>query len=921
MYLCNRVKLTVPTVPVSSSDNLFLMHHTMKWILLCLCLLLSDSGFSQTPFREAGPRFSTDGFFKLPDNNCRQVYSFNNGWLYHKGDIKDAEKIDFTDGAWQEVQLPHGLDVLPEFVSGGVNYQGIVWYRKHFRIPAAIRNKKITLTFEAVMGKSAVYLNGHLIKEHKGGYLPIVLDLSSSGYLNVEGENVIAVMADNSNDPTYPPGKPEYGLDFTYDGGIYRDAWLLATNDIYITNAIAANKPAGGGVRVDYTDVSETKATVHVTTDIQNGSAKNAFLTVLLKLKDKDGKIVATSQKRVKLQTGQEEEVTQSFNVSNPLLWSPDHPYLYDLYVEVLDKHHRVIDGYYIRTGIKSIELRGREGLYLNGKPFQGKLMGVNHHQAFGYIGNAVPDNLLWADAKIMRDAGIRIIRLSHYPQSPEFMDACDELGIFTIVCSPGWQFWNSKDPAFEKLMERDIRQMIRRDRNHACVFAWEPLPNETRYPKEFGKTAYDITHAEDPSQNCIAANNYGYPYWKMYDLIYANPVSHLETKTDKCLFAREWGDNVDDWSAQNAPNRVNIAWGENPQLMQAKQFADPAYYFDSWENFYEAPRQDIGDCLWHFFDTPRGYHPDPFYGGIVTAFRRPKYAYYLFQSQQDPYSTYVKEEEKDPYYLYIANIMSPFSPADVTVFTNCDSVKLVAFGMDSSTLAPDENFKMPHPPLIFKNMFHFMDTKRIPAPVPEGAAPAEKRSNDQLTAIGYANGKVVIRVTRRPAGRPAKIILKADLQGLKPVADGSFIIPVFAVMEDAHGVVKHLNDEWIRFSVEGNGVLIGNRVPGINPHPLLWGEAPALVRTTLTPGKIKITARLEYPGQQTPEGDTLILQSEPAAIPSLYEEKHTRNLNNDATAASTQDKASAVSKSRKKEMLKKVEEDQTKFTPGGGKE
>ncbi|MGH7240569.1 MAG: glycoside hydrolase family 2 protein, partial [Candidatus Saccharimonadales bacterium] len=386
---------------------------------------------------------------------------------------------------------------MPGFVSGGANYQGIVWYRKHFRIPAAIRNKRITLTFEAIMGKSAIYLNGHLLGKHKGGYLPIVLDLSSSGYLNLDGENVVTVMADNSNDPTYPPGKPEYGLDFTYDGGIYRDAWLLATNQIYITNAIAANKVAGGGIRVGYTHVSEAMATVHVHIDLFNESAKNASLIVRLMLKDNEGKTVASCQEGIKLQKGREGEVLQSFNVSNPSLWAPDHPYLYDLYAEVLDKQRHVIDGYYIRTGIKTVELRGREGLYLNGKPFRGKLMGVNHHQAFGYIGNAVPDNLLWQDAKLMRDAGIKIIRLSHYPQSPEFMDACDELGIFTIVCSSGWQFWNRKDTAFEKLMERDIRQMIRRDRNHASVFAWEPLPNETHYPGGFGKIAYEITHAE----------------------------------------------------------------------------------------------------------------------------------------------------------------------------------------------------------------------------------------------------------------------------------------------------------------------------------------------------------------------------------------------------------------------------------------
>lgn len=882
-----------------------------------IVFLLSLSAFSQSPFYATGPRFTTDDIFKIPDNNARQVFSFNNGWLYHKGDIKGAEQVNFADSTWQEVQLPHGTDVLPEFVSGGANYQGIVWYRKHFQIPENIHNKKLTLTFEAIMGKCAIYLNGHLVEKHKGGYLPVTVNLSSSGVLNLSGENVIAVMADNSDDPTFPPGKPEYGLDFTYDGGIYRDAWLLATNDIHITDAITADKVAGGGILVDFTNVSNSKATASVYVDVQNESPRNADLTLLLKLNDKDGKTVVVSQKKFRLDKGQSKEVLHDLQVEKPLLWSPEHPYLYDLYAEVLGKHHQIIDGYYIRIGIKSVELRGKEGLYLNGKPYHGKLMGVNHHQAFGYIGNAVPDNLLWRDVKIMRDAGIKIVRLSHYPQSPEFLDACDELGIFTIICSPGWQFWNNRDTAFEKLMERDIRQMIRRDRNHASVFAWESLPNETYYPKEFGKTAYETTHAEDPSKNCIATNNYGYPYWQMYDLIYANPTSDLEKKTDKPLFSREWGDFVDNWSAQNSPSRADIAWGEAPQWVQANHYANPPYYCDCWETFYESPRQEIGGCLWHFFDTPRGYHPDPFSGGIVTAFRRPKYSYYLFQSQQNPDDNYLKQTGQNPYYLYIANILSPFSPADVTVFTNCDSVKLLAFGLDSSTLAPDKNLKMPHPPLVFKNAFHFTEVTTVHEPVRKGEAGKILKSNEELTAIGYVHGKEVIRVTRKPGRRPTKVFLKADMQGLKPVADGSFIIPVFAAMEDENGVVKHLNNEWIHFSVEGEGMLIGHHVKGINPRPMNWGEAPALVRTTLTPGTIKIITQLEYPGRQSPIGDTLVLQSVPASVPSVYEEKYVQHIKSDEVSQTNPCEISHLTEEEKQKMLKRVEKDQAEFTPG----
>lgn len=170
------------------------MWHTIKYFLFFISSFFCITGFSQSPFHAAGPRFTTDGFFKLPNNNTRQVFNFNNGWLYHEGNLKGAGQIDFADSTWQEVQLPHGIDILHEFVSGEANYQGIVWYRKHFTVPSEIQNKKISITFEAIMGKSDIHLNGHLIKEHKDGYLPIVLDLSASGYLNLDRQNVITVV-------------------------------------------------------------------------------------------------------------------------------------------------------------------------------------------------------------------------------------------------------------------------------------------------------------------------------------------------------------------------------------------------------------------------------------------------------------------------------------------------------------------------------------------------------------------------------------------------------------------------------------------------------------------------------------------------------------------------------------------------------
>ena len=886
--------------------------HIKKLILplLLLSLFQLDAG-AQEPYRAEGPRFSTNGYFKLPSSEAREVYSFNNGWLFYKGDAPSAGAVAFKDADWQQVSLPHGIDLLPEEASGGVNYQGVVWYRKHFKLPSSLQGKKISLSFEAVMGKSKVYLNGKLVATHFGGYLPIVIEPGDGALFTGDQENVIAVMADNSDDPSYPMGKPQYALDFCYFGGIYRNVWLQATDPVHITDPNSLKQGADGGVKVVTSELSSTHAKLAISVNIQNESSRDRRLSLTTFLKDKDGQVVASATSKLRLNKSTSLTERQQLQVNAPLLWHPDHPYLYDLYTEVKDGD-QVVDGFYKRIGIKTVELRGKEGLYLNGAPFNDKLIGANRHQDYAYIGNGVPDNLQYSDAKKIWDAGIRILRLSHYPQAQAFMDACDELGIFTIVPTPGWQFWNN-DSSFVKQMYSDIRQMIRQNRNHASLFAWEPIPNETHYPLGYAKMAYAITHEEDPNPRSIAACDMGSAGWQQFDLIYAHPGEGAEQKTDKCLFTREWGDYVDNWSAHNSPSRASMAWGEGPQLVQAAHYASPSYSANAWEGFYEAPKQMIGGCLWHFFDTQRGYHPDPFYGGVVDMFRQPKYSYWLFKSQQSPSSDYVQKANSNPYTLYIANIMSPFSAADVTVFTNCDSVKLLLFGKDSVVQAPDPKLKMPHPAIVFKDVYHFGEVRELEQLKKGKTAPKDW---DAITAIGYKDGKEVIRTVNRPSKRPSKLKLQVDLEGLRPTADGSFIIPVFAEMQDERGIVKRLNEGLVAFSVEGEGVLVGARTVGINPHKIIWGTAPALVRTTLQPGKIRIIARMAYQGTQVPTSDTLEIESQPGLLPSIYDPNAVQRLGQgDVSNSAGTDKQ--LSEQEKKAILDKVGEDQKHFMGG----
>jgi beta-galactosidase len=188
----------------------------MKKVFLIIILFIFNlSSFGQAQL--STPKYSKAGFFDVP-NSGRQVFDFNVGWRFHKGSVANAEAANFDDSNWQLVSTPHGLELNHSEASGSTNYQGEAWYRKHFTIPNNKSSKKLIIHFEAIMGKSKVWLNGELLTTHYGGYLPFSVDIS--GKILKGKENVIAVWADNSDDPNYPPGKKQDVLDFSYFGGI-----------------------------------------------------------------------------------------------------------------------------------------------------------------------------------------------------------------------------------------------------------------------------------------------------------------------------------------------------------------------------------------------------------------------------------------------------------------------------------------------------------------------------------------------------------------------------------------------------------------------------------------------------------------------------------------------------------------------------
>ena len=843
------------------------------------------------------PEFSTAGFFRL-DNSGREVYSMNPAWRFHKGAVEGAETKEFNDKDWTVVSLPDGIEYLPTEASGCINYQGEVWYRKHFTPDAALKGKKLFLHFEAIMGKSKVFVNGKLLTEHFGGYLPVIADVTD--VLDWNGDNVIAVWADNSDDPSYPPGKAQDVLDYTYFGGIYRDCWLIAHNNVFITDPNYENEVAGGGLFVAFGKVSDALAEVQLKIHVRNAT-KNPFSgRVEYMLLQPDGTEVARLSDKIQVKAGRATTVSDRMPVKQPMLWTPSTPTLYNLLVRVLDKEGNVIDGYRRRIGIRSIEFKGKDGFYLNGRPYGKPLIGANRHQDFAVVGNAVANSIHWRDAKKLKDVGMEIIRNAHCPQDPAFMDACDELGLFVIVNTPGWQFWNDA-PEFAQRVYSDIRNVVRRDRNHPSVWLWEPILNETWYPADFAKNTRDIVDAEYPYPYCYSGSDSEARGHENFPVYFAHPANMQDASKEinptKTYFTREWGDNVDDWSSHNSPSRVARNWGEQPMRVQAQHYACPYYPVTSYDVLYKQSPQHVGGCLWHSFDHQRGYHPDPFYGGLMDVFRQPKYSYYMFMAQR-PAVKNDRNAGSGPM-VYIAHEMTPFSGKDVTVYSNCDEVRLTFNkGGKTYTYKKDKNRPgMPSPVITFPDVYDFMMDKAF--------SRTQKQDDVYLLAEGLIDGKVVATHKVVPARRPEKILLWMDNEGTDLKADGSDFVTVVAAVADKNGNIKRLNNYNIRFSIEGEGRLLGG--PGVlaNPVPVKWGTAPVLVQSTLKPGKIRITASVLFEGSQMPISGELEFESKPSVFPLVYDAADAARIPL-GSASAGQNTASKTDAEREVERLRK---------------
>lgn len=792
----------------------------------------------------------------------RMVLPLNDGWRFHLAGAGtnsiSAESPEsaspYEDSRWDKVVLPHTPRLeAPE--SAQDYFQGICWYRRRIKAEPAWRGKKVSLRFEGAMQLAEVWVNNRHVLTHRGGYLPFSVDLTAA--LAKTGGAVVAVRLDNTDHSEIPPGKRHDQLDFSYFGGLYRDVRLVVTDPLHITDAVAANRVAAGGIFVRTESASAGSAVLFAQADIVNEGASETNVSIHFKAIDPRGETVAEAVLPLpSFAAGAELATNCLLTVKKPRLWHPDHPWLYTLKTEVR-RGAKVADSVSTRFGIRTLACDNELGFVLNGSPLT--IRGANRHQDFPWLGNAVPDNAAYRDLKRLKDAGFNFLRLAHYPQSPAVMDACDELGLMVSVCTPGWQYFKA-DTTFTNLAKQDVREMVRWHRNHPSAVMWEVSLNETYGHDRFYAECSRIAHEEYPgSQMLTSGDSYASKDVRHYEVPYAGWEGFYERDAApgfagvKRSFAREYGDY--EFGGEHSTTRVGRGAGEDALLLQ------------SWNFVWSHNRNSgfpwlLGDCIWVGVDHFRGCSAgNPISRcGVLDYLRLPKFSYYFFQSQR---GANVPE-------VFIANYWTPrSSPAKVVIFSNCEEVELFlngkSLGRHRPDHGPDSDYGIWHPdadPVYMatgktvlddeKNtaadlkaprdnplraMFDGGNCRNVDHP-PFTFAPVDYAAGE-LKAVGYVGGKSVASCVRSTPGQPAKLQLAAELENRPLAADGADAIFVRAAVCDASGNPVPGATNVVQFVVSGEGRLVS-----ASAVPAEAGIATALVRSSaLQPGRVIVRA------------------------------------------------------------------------------
>lgn len=606
----------------------------------------------------------------------RKHIHLNFGWQYI-ADIGNSFELNeqlFSNAL--EVDIPHTCKEIPLNNFDERSYQFKSAYRKQIDAAELATCRHAILKFHGVLNSCKVYLNRKLIAQGHCGYLPLEVDIKP--HINVAEMNEIIVVVDSNEDPLVPP----FGhvVDFLTYGGIYREVELILVDDLYIENC-----------RIQTPDVCTNNNAVDIELHIANPSQLKDVAILHIAVCDPDGIEVKDYQHPVNIMGT---EITQivaiSLLIEQAQLWQLDAPNLYTLKVSLTDKHYS--DYKEFRFGFRTVEFR-QDGFYLNGK--KEKLVGLNRHQSFPYVGYAMPKSAQQRDAEIVKDElGCNCVRSSHYPPSEHFLNRCDEIGLLVFNEIPGWQHISSAPIWRERVLE-NVQGMIKRDWNHPSVFIWGVRINESADCTELYQATNQLAHQLDSSRatggvRCIEKSEL------LEDVYTFNDFSH--TGENSALQSRH------QVVGSNAPYLVSEHSGH----------MFPTKAFDSQDRLLEhslrharvlnhmyADQEISGAIGWCMADYNThedfGSGDGICYHGVLDIFREPKYAASVYASQQ-----------KNRAVMEFASNMKNGDYAGaqfgaVHVFSNCDYIKLYKNKQYIQTFYPDSKSYpgLPHAPTI----------------------------------------------------------------------------------------------------------------------------------------------------------------------------------------------------------------------------
>ena len=722
----------------------------------------------------------------------RLTLPINRNWRYNKSFVEGAHERDFDDSGFERVVVPHTNVRLPWHSFDEKRYELVSLYRRRFKVPPEAAGKHVFVDFEGVMTASTVWINGQRLGEYKGGYTPFSFDLTP--HLNPTGENVLAVDVDSRERPDIPPFG--YEIDYLTFGGIYREVALRIVPGTFIENIFAKPK-----------DVLSEHPALVVDCFLQHLEASHEALTLEVELRDGE-RVVAKSSKSVPPSEAGVEPIAHTAHLANLAgikLWDLAHPNLYSVHVRLL-RGAMLLDQNSRRVGFREAQFTDH-GFELNGKVI--KLRGLDRHQTFPFVGQAMPGRCQRSDANILRNKlKCNIVRTSHYPQSRHFLDACDEMGLLVLEEIPGWQ--HIGDEAWKQLAIDNVGRMVRRDWNHPSVVLWGVRINESKDDHNFYARTNELAHRLDPTrqtggiryfqeseflEDVFTMNDFGFP------LKPPNHPRYLNTEFVGHTYPTKTIDQVERLTEHTLRHaRIHDQLASNPQYAGGIGWC--AFDYNTHGDF------GSGDRIC--------YH------GVTDMFREPKPAAGFYKSQCEPAEEIVLE----PAFHWARGDQSVgFSKA--VVCSNCDHLKFYIAGELVAEVDPDRKqfAHLRYAPFVVElgELFHKWGDLRLE---------------------GYIQGKQVIAKNFSGKGVDAKFALAADDASL--TADGADATRVVLRVTDEFDAIQPFANDAIKLEVEGPAEIVGD-----NPFTLIGGTGAIWIRAKEQAGTVTLTATHPQLGKQ----------------------------------------------------------------------